>query len=1146
VVAAGRRVLGLQALLVRHRAQAEDSDLKHLRKAFLAEAAARGLLPAAPVAAPIPSPAPSAAPTHDFVAPGVAGDPPVSHVDDVDAGAGPHAAVLLPYHGVKAVMRRLNIYRDKRTMKGLFDKLDAGAAGALSFETFVELVDLLRDRPDILHVYTALLPPAATPADVGGAVEPPDAPPASTAGHVRVVKAEAFWRFLQRTQHESDCTLADAQRIMRHFDPLHDGHAISLPAFTAYLTSPGNSAFAPECGAVLHDMDQPLAHYYIDSSHNTYLEGDQFTSASSVSMYLTVLQKGCRCVELDCWDGPAGEPVVYHGHTLTSRIAFRDALVAMKPVAFASTAFPLILSLEIHCCKAQQDALADILVEVWGDALATPLQDGRPWAPAPTVLGGSGAGGSGVAGDGSEVVPEGERIHRRGSGRGGRWEALPSPRALAGKVLVKAKMVSKAVLPPELAAATATATSATRSGLPLSSSTKDVTIMPLSGGDGEGCAIGAPTGGGDKLQPALNATGGDGAAVAAAGGACVADASTCTTAATDAASTTAAVAAVATATVTVKHKYVLESDRLRGLVFLHTLKWVSPEHAASRERPWHMVSLKEPVAVRVVGGDPAAIVQHCSRQLIRVYPGPMRVDSSNFNPTPMWAAGVQMVALNYQTPDVPLRLNRALFRLNGRCGYVLKPRYMRGASTAAASSRAPSPLLAAAISTLAPPALAALPGDTARSGLASPAGPRLHSAMALHTAATARSPLAAGGTGASATSQTRRVAAPPRSRPPALSAGASPLALRTDGREPPHRHMADSLVGAADGVEQTAIAAPERTVQVAVVSHDETAGTELPSPEVALDVSPSQDVTDALPRPPSPTLSEGGPQPGDDGAADGATSSAVDGAGSSDAALGVPLSGSPQSDRGGFAGASLPASPVPSPPSPPSHPAVAHAFSQRVDSDWIADLFRAGRYDDAQRALHALMDEPHEAMAVAGEDVGKGGIAAVEVPVAPPATEAAPRAPPSPPVTRAVLASGTAEERGGGRPALAGASPAKVAVASLARSGTGATAASVDRWLRATASVSPHPYRSGSSSLPRSPGPSPLLLRPDVSPDACTLRVTVLGGQYLPKRVGDPDGDVPSPACSVIVYGVSGWSAPVPVGHAPTTPPPPLAGPAGH
>lgn len=44
-----------------------------------------------------------------------------------------------------------------------------------------------------------------------------------------------------------------------------------------------------------------------------------------------------------------------------------------------------------------------------------------------------------------------------------------------------------------------------------------------------------------------------------------------------------------------------------------------------------------------------AFVTYSNRQMSRVYPKGQRMDSSNYDPLPMWNAGCQMVSLNYQT-----------------------------------------------------------------------------------------------------------------------------------------------------------------------------------------------------------------------------------------------------------------------------------------------------------------------------------------------------------------------------------------------------------------------------------------------------------------------------------------------------------------
>lgn len=63
------------------------------------------------------------------------------------------------------------------------------------------------------------------------------------------------------------------------------------------MRSPVCDVFNPQHNEVNQDMDQPLCNYFIASSHNTYLTGDQLLSHSKTDMYAWVLQAGCRCVE---------------------------------------------------------------------------------------------------------------------------------------------------------------------------------------------------------------------------------------------------------------------------------------------------------------------------------------------------------------------------------------------------------------------------------------------------------------------------------------------------------------------------------------------------------------------------------------------------------------------------------------------------------------------------------------------------------------------------------------------------------------------------------------------------------------------------------------------------------------------------------
>lgn len=65
--------------------------------------------------------------------------------------------------------------------------------------------------------------------------------------------------------------------------------------FLSYLLGQENDYMRPAFRAVHEDMNRPMSHYFISSSHNTYLTGGQLQSKSTIEIYRQVLLSGCRC-----------------------------------------------------------------------------------------------------------------------------------------------------------------------------------------------------------------------------------------------------------------------------------------------------------------------------------------------------------------------------------------------------------------------------------------------------------------------------------------------------------------------------------------------------------------------------------------------------------------------------------------------------------------------------------------------------------------------------------------------------------------------------------------------------------------------------------------------------------------------------------
>lgn len=70
--------------------------------------------------------------------------------------------------------------------------------------------------------------------------------------------------------------------------------------FESWFLSAASAALAKP---TTHDLTLPLCNYYISSSHNTYLSGSQLYGAANTEAYTDVLLRGCRCLEIDVWNG---------------------------------------------------------------------------------------------------------------------------------------------------------------------------------------------------------------------------------------------------------------------------------------------------------------------------------------------------------------------------------------------------------------------------------------------------------------------------------------------------------------------------------------------------------------------------------------------------------------------------------------------------------------------------------------------------------------------------------------------------------------------------------------------------------------------------------------------------------------------------
>ncbi|CAL8326537.1 unnamed protein product [Lota lota] len=516
--------------------------------------------------------------------------------------------------GKLPVKHILKMFSDKRRVEmaleqcGLATNKTEGIKGEdFTWEAFQKFLDSLSLRPEIQSIFE----------DIGSKRKP-------------FISLDQLMDFINQRQRDSRLNEVlypplkreQIRQIMEKYESNAsqlERDQISLLGFSRYLGGEENTIVPPERLDLIDDMNQPLAHYFINSSHNTYLTVGQLTGPSSVEMYRQVLLTGCRCIELDCWKGRPQdeEPYITHGFTMTTEIPFKEVIEAIAESAFKTSTYPLILSFENHVDSAKQQAkMAEYCRTIFGDALLIDPLEKYPLLPG---------------------------------------LALPTPQELMGKILIKNKKKHHHPHRPSSGG------SIRRRELDgQSPPNHDCPLM-----DSDGAQL--LSNGEEKLAERMvkefeprKSIGGEGESDE------------------EEEEDTVPELKKPNSDEGTASSEVNATEEMSTLVnYIEPVKFKSFEVATKRKKYFEMSSFVETKGMDTLKSAPIEFVEYNKNQLSRIYPKGTRVDSSNYMPQLFWNVGCQMVALNFQTLDLPMQLNMGVFEYNGRTGYLLKPEFMR-------------------------------------------------------------------------------------------------------------------------------------------------------------------------------------------------------------------------------------------------------------------------------------------------------------------------------------------------------------------------------------------------------------------------------------------------------------------------------------
>lgn len=328
-----------------------------------------------------------------------------------------------------------------------------------------------------------------------------------------------------------------------------------------------------------------------------------------------------------------------HGHTLTSKILFKDLIIALKEHAFEDTDFPIILSFEMHCDAKGQEKIARLLEEHIRDQIFLIPTDYQNYEfyPSPNFLKNKFV----IKSKGRKITPNGI-VSGKIEDEENDDDEIGENENKGEEISVKPLDADQQIPDP---AENTVNKKDEKTNLP-----EEVEIQVV---DAKKKTFRGPYTGEGKLHLEIKPvyeSGGDYDLVTETGG----------------------VMDFGLVSKSYQKPLLKAKEELAAYFSLLSSKF----SMKGPRTPWEIASLNENKIQSLLKKDPKGIVDWAKKYWIRVFPMGTRVDSSNYDPCKPWQSGAQMVALNFQTADEPNLLNYAKFAKNGGCGYVLKPECM--------------------------------------------------------------------------------------------------------------------------------------------------------------------------------------------------------------------------------------------------------------------------------------------------------------------------------------------------------------------------------------------------------------------------------------------------------------------------------------